>query len=67
LLTGLIFGLAPAFRATRLDLNSSLKENAGKVTAAQSRSMVGKGLVISQVALSMLLLIGAGLFVRTLE
>ena len=61
----LIFGTAPALRAVRIELNSSLKSGKGSV-AAGSRSLLGKVLVVAQVALSLLLLIGAGLFVRTL-
>src|SRR5262245_42264189 len=65
LLTGLIFGLAPALNATRNDPNPALKENAA--TIARSRSRFGKSLVVAQVALSLLLLVVAGLFVRTLR
>src|SRR3989454_1886684 len=65
LLTGIVFGLVPALRATRLDLTPSLKDR-GKSSSAASRSLLSKSLVIAQVALSMLLLIGAGLLVRTL-
>ena len=63
LLTGLVFGLAPALQATRVDPNPALKEGAGTV----SRSRFGKSLVATQVALSLLLLVGAGLFLRTLR
>jgi predicted permease len=64
LFTALIFGLGPAFRAARVDLNSALKDDAGK---GSGRFRVGKALVVVQVALSLVLLIGAGLFVRTLR
>jgi predicted permease len=64
-LTGLLFGLAPALRATRVDLNSALKENARG--SKGSLSVLGKSLVIAQVAVSLVLLIGAGLFIRTLH
>ncbi len=64
-LTGILFGLAPALRATRVDLTPALKDGAGRATSARSR--LNKGLVVAQVALSLLLLIGAGLFVRTLR
>ncbi|HKE31217.1 MAG TPA: ABC transporter permease, partial [Candidatus Angelobacter sp.] len=63
-LTGLLFGLAPALRATRVDLNSALKANGRG--ARGSLSILGKSLVIAQVAVSLVLLIGAGLFIRTL-
>jgi predicted permease len=69
-LTGILFGLAPALRAARVDLNSVLKGTArGAVgTAGQgSRVAVGKILVVAQVALSLLLLIVAGLFVHSFQ
>jgi predicted permease len=65
ILTGLLFGLAPALRATRVDLNSALKENMRG--AKGSLSLLGKSLVIAQVAVSLVLLVGAGLFIRTLN
>ncbi len=65
-LTGLVFGLAPALRATRLDLTSALKESNRRSTGA-SRSRLSKALVVAQVAMSLLLLVGAGLFVRTVR
>ncbi len=63
LLTGVLFGLAPAWRATRLDLATSLKQSR-RTTSVVSR--LSKGLIVAQVALSLLLLVGAGLFIRTL-
>jgi predicted permease len=63
LLTGVLFGLAPAWRATSLDLATSLKQSR-RTTGAVSR--LSKGLIVVQVALSLLLLVGAGLFIRTL-
>jgi predicted permease len=66
LLTGVLFGLAPAWRATRVDLTPALKDSA-KSSSAASRSLLSKSLVVVQVALSLLLLIGAGLFLRTLR
>ena len=65
LLTGIVFGLAPAWRGTKLDLTPSLKES-GRTSSAVHRSWLSRGLVVAQVALSLLLLVGAGLFVRTL-
>ncbi len=70
LFTGVLFGLAPAFRGTRLDLTPALKESArgGSLGAHRSaRARLGKALVIAQVAATLLLLVGAGLFVRTLQ
>jgi len=65
LLTGLIFGLIPALRGTRVNLNDSLRDS-GRVTASGGRLNLAKGLVIAQVAFSLLLVAGAGLFLRTL-
>jgi predicted permease len=65
LLSALIFGTAPALRAARIEPNSSLKSGKGAAQAT-SRSRFAKALVVAQVALSLLLLVGAGLFVRTL-
>jgi predicted permease len=66
LLTSLLFGLAPALHATRLDLTSSLKDAVGG-GAGLSRLMPHKLLIVTQVALSLFLLVGAGLFVRSLQ
>ena len=67
LLTAILFGIAPAVRATRLDVNSSLKEGGRSGAVSAGRMSFAKGLVAVQVALSFLLLVGAGLFLRTLE
>ncbi len=64
--TALLFGLAPALRATSVDLNSSLKQS-GRGVYSGSRFSVAKLLVAAQVALSLLLAVGAGLFVRSLQ
>jgi predicted permease len=64
-LTGLLFGLAPAWQATRLNLTASLKDQTG-ASAGRSRLTLNKTLVVTQVALSLFLLIGAGLFARSL-
>jgi predicted permease len=64
-LTGIAFGLLPALRTTRVDLADSMKEGGRSVTG--TRSLLAKGLLIVQVALSLLLLVGAGLFLRTLD
>ena len=67
LLTGLIFGLAPALRASRPDLFTTLKNAVGSIAGAGGSLFLRKGLVASQIALSFLLLFGAGLFVRSLN
>ncbi len=65
LVTGIAFGLAPALQSTRPDIAPTLKDQAGNIMGG---AQVGfrKALVASQVALSLLLLIGAGLFIRSL-
>lgn len=67
LLTGILFGLAPAISATRLDLAPTLKDAARGMSPGRSRLGLGKILVVSQVAMSLLMLVGAGLFVRSLK
>jgi predicted permease len=69
LLTGILFGLAPAVRAFRLDCNPVLKANSRGVigSASTGRFPVGKMLVVGQVAVSLLLLIVAGLFVHSFQ
>jgi predicted permease len=66
ILTAGVFGLVPAFRSGRVELTSSLKA-VGASTMMKPESRLSKALVTAQVALSVLLLVGAGLFVRTLH
>jgi predicted permease len=66
LATGVVFGLVPALRASRPDLWTTLKDEAGSIAGTGSL-FLRKGLVAAQVALSFLLLFGAGLFVRSLQ
>lgn len=66
LLTGIVFGLAPALRATKLSLTSEFQGGVRSLGAG-SRSALAKSLMVSQVALSLVLLVGAGLFIRTLR
>jgi len=66
LFTGILFGLAPAYRTVRPDLIDALKDARSFPGTGRGRLGFGKALVVSQVAMSFLLLIGAGLFVRTL-
>ena len=65
MLTGVLFGLVPALRATRVDLAGAMKETSRSVTG--SRSFLSKGLLVLQVGMSLVLIIGAGLFLRTLQ
>src|SRR5437879_1615888 len=64
-LTGVIFGLVPAFETTKPDIAGTLKDQAGAVVGG-GHHRLRKALVIAQVTLSLLLLVGAGLFVRSL-
>ncbi len=64
LVTGILFGLAPALQATRPDLIPTLK---GEAPAGGSRSRMSRGLVVAQMGLSIVLLISAGLFLRNLQ
>ena len=66
-LTALLFGLAPAFLATRVELERALKENARAATPGASRFDSNKALIVGQVALSLMLLVGSGLFLGTLR
>ena len=64
-LTGVIFGLLPALQASRTDLVTSLKGDGPSVTSGTRRLSLRNLLVVSQVALSLMLLISAGLFIRS--
>jgi predicted permease len=66
-LAAILFGLAPALRSTRVDLAPALKANTAAAGTLGRRWSLGKALVSLQAALSLLMLFGAGLFVRTLQ
>lgn len=65
LLTGILFGLAPAWLAARAEVSGSLK-NSAQITPQRRKGIGGRSIVAFQIALSMLLVVGAGLFVRTI-
>jgi putative ABC transport system permease protein len=67
LLTGLFFGLAPALEATRFDLQGSLKEGGKNVGGSAGTAYLRNAFVVTQVALALVLLVGAGLLVRSLN
>ncbi len=67
LATGLIFGVAPALRGSRSDLTTTMKGTGANISADPSRQFLQQSLVVVQVAMSLILLVGAGLFVRTLQ
>jgi putative ABC transport system permease protein len=66
-LTGLLFGIAPAARATRLNLEATLREQGSSASGSLSSVRFRKALVASQVVLTAVLLVGAGLFARSLN
>jgi predicted permease len=66
ILTGVVFGLVPALQTTRPNLAPTLKNESGTLMGGSAPFRFRKGLVVAQVALSLLLLIGAGLFTRSL-
>ncbi len=64
--TGLLFGLFPALHATRADLVTAMRNNSGKLSGGRAASRFRATLVTAQIALSMSLLIAAGLFIKSL-
>jgi putative ABC transport system permease protein len=64
-LCGLLFGILPALRSTRVDAMSAMKEGQAQAAGGRSHSSAARWIVAAQVALSLILLIGTGLFIRT--
>jgi predicted permease len=67
LFTGILFGLAPALRSTRVDVAPALKQISNEQRGPSARFSLSRLLIVSQIALSLLLLVAAGLFLRTLR
>jgi putative ABC transport system permease protein len=65
ILTGAVFGIAPALYTTKTNLNETLKEGEGRASAGAGRARLRQGLVIGEFALSLVLLTGAGLMIAT--
>jgi predicted permease len=65
MLAGIVFGIAPALRATKLDVVGALKANSRSV--AGSGTLLSRALLVAQVSISLVLLVGAGLFLNTLN
>ena len=66
MVTGLLFGLVPALHSTRPDLVTTLRDNSGKTSSTRGAARFRTGLVTAQFALSMALLVSAGLFIKSL-
>ena len=67
LISTLLFALVPALQTSKIDLASAMKAEAGSVVGGKGRSFVRSGLVLAQVALSFVLLVGAGLLLQSLR
>jgi putative ABC transport system permease protein len=65
LLTGILFGFAPALFASRIDINETLKEGSRGVSGGGARHRLRNGLVMAEIALALVVLIGAGLLIRS--
>jgi putative ABC transport system permease protein len=65
LLTSVIFGLAPAFQASRIDLNEALKQGGGRTGLSTGGNKLRSAMVVAEVALALVLLVGAGLLIQT--
>jgi putative ABC transport system permease protein len=65
LLTAALFGLAPAFQASKIDLNSALKQGGGRSGLNAGGNRLRSAMVVAEVALALILLVGAGLLIQT--
>jgi putative ABC transport system permease protein len=65
LLTGLVFGVAPALQTSRLDLNEKLKESGRRGAGGERQNRLGSLLIVSEIALAFMLMVGAGLLVKS--
>jgi predicted permease len=65
IVTGLIFGLVPAIRASRVDLNETLKDHGGRFGSSPGRQRIRRAIVVAEIALALMLLAGAGLLIKS--
>ena len=65
--TGIIFGLAPALQSLTIDLNLALKQGGGRTSLSSGHRRLQNAMIIGEVALAMVLLVGAGLLIKTFE
>ncbi len=65
LVTGIVFGLAPALQASKIDLNQALKQGGGRTSSGAAGNKLRSAFVVAEVALALVLLIGAGLMIQT--
>jgi predicted permease len=67
LITGIVFGLAPALQSSKIDLNHALKQGGGRTTSGAAGHKLRSAFVVAEVALALVLLIGAGLMIQTVS
>jgi putative ABC transport system permease protein len=65
MITGLLFGLAPALQSSRIDLNEALKQGGGRTSLSVGHRRLQNIMIVGEVALAMVLLVGAGLLIKT--
>jgi putative ABC transport system permease protein len=63
--TGMVFGLAPALQSSKVDLNEALKQGGGRTSLSAGHRRLQNAMIIGEVALAMVLLVGAGLLIKT--
>ena len=66
MVTGIVFGLTPALQASRVDLNEALKQGGGRIGFARGQQRLRSALIVAEVAIALVLLVGAGLLIQTL-